>query len=92
MHKANNNIVIYNNKNGKQYILTFVRDGLTYSNVEKTVAQHAEEWGVQLQHNTIEELLTVLASRGVVKAEELVRTNIGWYTKKVKFKSNTVGA
>jgi hypothetical protein len=87
MHKANNNIVIYNNKNGKQYVLTYVRDGLTYSGVNKTVATHAEEWGVQLQNNTIEELLTALASRGVVKAEELVRTNIGWYTKKVKFKA-----
>jgi len=87
MLTENSNVIIYNNKNGKEYILTYVRDGRTYSGVEKTITQHAEEWGVQLQHNTIEELLTVLASRGVVEAEELVRTNIGWYTEKVKFKA-----
>ena len=78
------NAVVYGDV--AKYIMYETReDGRTYSGSEYTVAELAAQFKANEQANIVA-LLRELNARGVRKyaAKQLVRTSMGWYTKKVK--------
>lgn len=69
-----------------RYVMSETReDGRTYSGASYTVAELAEKFSANEQHDVVA-LLRELNARGTreYSAVQLVRTSMGWYDKKVK--------